>query len=125
MRNDIEEAEDVYEDYSNRIKELMDYEARLKEMNPRDIQDQVHRIHLKIKNPELIESIRKEMSQIQTDVSTQERIRQKRMELNTLLKTWKSQGYKIDTILTKYRQREYDRGTRKSDIAIYQGSCIS
>ncbi len=113
LRNDIEEAEKVFEDYSNRIKELMEYEARLKEMNPRDIQDQVHRINLKIKNPELIESIRKEMSQIQMDVSTQERIRQKRTELNTLLKTWKSQGYKIDTILTSTGKENTIEGLEK------------
>ena len=110
LRNDIEEAE-IFEDYSNRIKELMDYEARLKEMNPRDIQDQVHRIHLKIKNPELIESIRKEMSQIQDGCFGKDPTEENGTE--ALLKTWKSQGYEIDTILTSTGKENTIEGLEK------------
>jgi hypothetical protein len=113
LRNNIDEAEKIYEDYSQRIKELMEYEARLKEMNPRDIQNQTHRINLKIKNPELIESIRKEMSQLQKEVTGIESIRQKRMELNNLLKTWKSQGYKIDSILISTGKEKTMEGLEK------------
>lgn len=113
LKNDIEQAEKIYQDYSERIKELMEYEARIKEMNPRDIQDQIHRINLKIKNPELIESIRKEMSQLQKEVSSMENRREKRMELNNLLKTWKSQGYKIDAILASTSNEKTLEGLEK------------
>ncbi len=113
LQKDIVEAEKIYKDYTERISELMEYETRLKEVNHKDIPDLVHKLTLKIKNPELIDSIRKEMGEIQKVVSERDSIREKRIELNDLLKTWRSQGYKIDAILEKTQKETSIEGLEK------------
>lgn len=113
LGTNIVEAEKLYNVYSGRITELADYEARIKEINQKDVQDLVHRINLKIKNPELIDSIRKEMERLQQQVSESDRIRTKRSELNNLLKTWRSQGYIIDQILEDTKNEKTIEGLEK------------
>ncbi|MDD1713535.1 MAG: hypothetical protein LUQ69_10260, partial [Methanoregulaceae archaeon] len=99
LKRDMNHAEQIYEDYKDRIKELTDYDSRLSEMQHKETSDIVHKLSLMIKNPELIETVRKEMARVQKIVADLDGIKNKRKELNTLLKVWKSQGYKIDHIL--------------------------
>ncbi|RLF68881.1 MAG: hypothetical protein DRN57_02580 [Thermoplasmata archaeon] len=110
LKSDIDEAERIMEDYRKRIEELTDYETRLKEMKLREMRDLVHKVSLKIKNPELIDSVRKEMAIIQKKAVETDSIRQKRMELNSLLKTWKSQGYRIERIFENAGREQTLRG---------------
>ncbi len=104
LKKDMAEAEKVYIDYKARIEELSDYQTKLQDMGHKDISDQVHKISMMIKNPELIETVRKEMARIQKTVTDIESIKAKRKELNELLKVWKSQGYRIERILELMRE---------------------
>ncbi len=99
LEKDIDQADEIYEDYRERIDELMGYENKLKNLNLRDMEDMVHRVNLKLKNPEHIESVRKEMDFIMGKVSELNGLREKRKELNNLLKIWKGQGYDVNRIL--------------------------
>ncbi|MEA3559500.1 MAG: hypothetical protein U9R75_09635, partial [Candidatus Thermoplasmatota archaeon] len=104
LENDMELADDIFEDYSERIHELMDYENKLKGLNNKDLNDMIHRVNLKLKNPEHIKSIRKDMEFIMDKVTVFDDLREKRKELNNLLKIWKKQGYKIERILAMMRE---------------------
>ncbi|MFW3145362.1 MAG: hypothetical protein ACMUIE_00945 [Thermoplasmatota archaeon] len=106
LKTDIDTADELYEDYRKWIDELKEYETQLQDIKQKDMDELVHRITLKIKNPELIESVRKEMSVIQKKVSEIEGLRGKRKELNNLLKVWKIQGYNIDRILDLMREED-------------------
>ncbi|MCU0798383.1 MAG: hypothetical protein MUC62_01760 [Candidatus Thermoplasmatota archaeon] len=104
LKKDIAEAEKVYTDYKARIEELSDYQTKLQDMGHKDIADQVHKITMMIKNPELLDTVRKEMARVQKTVTDIETIKAKRKELNELLKVWKTQGYRIDRILELMRE---------------------
>ncbi len=110
LKKDIAEAEKVYTDYKARIEELSDFQTRLQDMGHKDISDQVHKITMMIKNPELLDTVRKEMARIQKTVTDIEAVKAKRKELNVLLKVWKSQGYKIDRILELMKEESTYNG---------------
>ena len=103
-KKDLDPAEKLIVLYEDRIKQLLDIENKLKAQNIKEISDSVHKVLLKLKNPELFESVIKEYSDINGQIQEYEGMREKRKELNDLLKVWKGQGYEIEGILTLMRQ---------------------
>ena len=103
-KKELEPTEKLIALYEERIKHLLDIESKLKAQNIKEIADSVHKVLLKLKNPELYESVIKEYSEIQGQIQEYEGMREKRKELNDLLKVWKGQGYEIEGILTQMRQ---------------------
>jgi hypothetical protein len=113
IKKDMDEAEKIYEDYKIKIKELMDFENKLQNIKHKDLDDIIHKVHLKIKNPEMIDTLRKEMAYILEIVSDFEGLRTRRKDLNDLLKVWRGQGYKIDNILQQMREEDTVKGLEK------------
>ena len=110
LHKDIDQAEKIYQDYSERIKELTELESKLQGIRHKDLDDMVHKVQLKIKNPELIETVRKEMAYILDVVNDMEGLRSKRKELNGLLKVWRGQGYRMDHILQLMKEQDTVKG---------------
>lgn len=104
LQSDMDQADELFEDYRSRIDELMGYENTLKSLKTNELDDIVHRVNLKLKNPEHIESVRKDMDFIMGKVTELDGLREKRKELNNLLKVWKGQGYVINNILSQMRE---------------------
>ncbi|MGA1793289.1 MAG: hypothetical protein ACMUHM_05010 [Thermoplasmatota archaeon] len=109
-KKDIAQAEAIYEDYSVKIRELTELEGKLQNIRHKDLDDMIHKVQLKIKNPELIETVRKEMAYILEVVNDMEGLRSKRKELNDLLKVWRGQGYKMDRILHLMKEEDTVKG---------------
>ncbi|MDG6224185.1 MAG: hypothetical protein QCI82_01590 [Candidatus Thermoplasmatota archaeon] len=103
-KKDLDSTEKLIELYDDRIKQLLDIEAKLKSQNVKEISDSVHKVLLKLKNPELYESVIREYSEIEGQIQEYEGMREKRKELNDLLKVWRGQGYEIEGILSQMRQ---------------------
>jgi len=101
---DLLEAEKLSSEYESRISKMMDIEAKLQGINLKEINDIVHKLLLKIKNPELYDSVMKDYTFIESKIEDYESIKEKRKELNDLLKVWKGQGYRIDTILSQMKE---------------------
>ena len=110
LKDDIDESEDLFEDYMERIEELSDIEEKIKNIKHREVADQVHKLLLKVKNPELIEQIRREYENLTKKVEELEKIKEKRKDLNGLLKEWKNQGYEIEKILKKMKEESTIEG---------------
>ncbi|MGA1820066.1 MAG: hypothetical protein ACMUHU_03555, partial [Thermoplasmatota archaeon] len=110
MKRDVDQAEAIYEDYAVKIKELTELEGKLQNIRHKDLDDMAHKVQLKIKNPELIETVRKEMAYILEVVNDMEGLRSKRKELNDLLKVWRGQGYKMDRILQLMKEEDTVKG---------------
>ena len=104
LERDINESEKIYEDYRKRIEELSNIEEDIKQIKHREVADQVHKLLLKIKNPELLEQVRREYKQLSDKVEELEEIKERRKDLNGLLKEWKNQGYEIERILRKMKE---------------------
>ena len=97
-RNPIE-GEKMYVELLPRIQELIDIQGRLQGIRHREVGDEVQKIMLKIKNPEHLEAVRTEYRNLERKVAELEKIKEKRKELNELLKVWKGQGFQMDYIL--------------------------
>jgi hypothetical protein len=100
-KKDLNGAEALMAHYEGRISKLMEIESKLQGLNVREMNDTLQKLTLKLKNPELYDSIIKDYSVIETRLNEYEGIREKRKELNDLLKVWKGQGYEIDNILVR------------------------
>ncbi|MBN1538529.1 MAG: hypothetical protein JW939_00150 [Candidatus Thermoplasmatota archaeon] len=110
LKKDMDLAMEIYEDYSVKIKELMEFDSRLQGIKHRDLEDMVRKVQMKIRSPEFIETIRKEMAIIDGSLNKMEGLRAKRKEFNDLLKGWRAQGYKMDCILPRMRKEETVEG---------------
>ncbi|MGA1847860.1 MAG: hypothetical protein ACMUHB_00840 [Thermoplasmatota archaeon] len=110
LKKNINEADKIYENYKESILELSNYENRLQDIKNKDLEDMIHKVNLKIKNPELVEAVRKDMNYILQVVSDMDDLRGKRKELNGLLKVWKGQGYRIERILEMMREADTVKG---------------
>ncbi len=99
LKTDVSGAVDMVAEYKEKITQLMKIERKLEKIKYEERDDQIRRILLNIKNPEMLESVKREFSLFERKVKELEKIKTKRKELNALLKVWKEQGYKVDAIL--------------------------
>ncbi|MCK5774333.1 MAG: hypothetical protein KAH57_11140 [Thermoplasmata archaeon] len=99
MNKDPIEGEKSYVELLPRIQELIDIQGRLQGIRHREVGDEVQKIMLKIKNPDHLEAVRSEYRNLERRVSELEKTKEKRKELNELLKVWKGQGFQMDYIL--------------------------
>ncbi len=99
MNRDPIEGGKLYVEMLPRIQELIDIQGRLQGIRHREVGDEVQKITLKIKNPDHLEAVRSEYRNLERKVSELEKIKEKRKELNELLKVWKGQGFQMDYIL--------------------------
>jgi hypothetical protein len=104
IQTDISGAEELFEKYEDGIAELSRIESEIKEVKHREISDQIHKLMLKIKNPELVDTVRKEYEKLKTQIEGLEEIKERRKDLNGLLKEWKNQGYTVEKILRKMKE---------------------
>lgn len=124
LKNDVEMAEEIYEDYSVKIKELLEFDSKLQGIKHKDLNEMVHKVKLKVKNPELIDTVRKEMDNLIRVKDDMEELRSSRKELNDLLKIWRGQGYKMDSINDMMRKEETVEGL-ENIILSYTGAIAS
>lgn len=124
LNSDIGQAEAIYEEYSKRIEELSQIEGQIKDIKHREISDQVHKLLLKVKNPELIEQVRNEWNILSGKIAELEELKDKRKDLNLLLKEWKNQGFNIDKILVLMKEANQTDGV-ESIILNYTRSVAS
>jgi len=110
LKRNIDEAERIFESYKESIRELANYESKLQDIKNKDLEEMIHKVNLRIKNPELVEAVRKDMEYILQAVSDIDELRGKRKELNGLLKIWKGQGYKIERIIQMMKETDTIRG---------------
>ncbi|MGA1821994.1 MAG: hypothetical protein ACMUIG_05660 [Thermoplasmatota archaeon] len=110
LKRDNSKAEKLYEDYSRRIEELSQIEDQIKDIKHREISDQIHKLLLKVKNPELIEQVRNEWNILSGKISELEELKDRRKDLNLLLKEWKNQGFNIDKILILMKEANQTDG---------------
>ncbi len=114
MNKDPIGGEKLYVELLPRIQELIDIHGRLQGIRHREVGDDIQKIMLKIKNPDHLEVIRSEYRNLERKVSELEKIKEKRKELNELLKVWKGQGFQMDYILDIMRKEKTIAGLEKT-----------
>ena len=99
LSTDVPRAVDMFAEYTEKIEQLMEIERKLEKIRYRELDDQISMISLNIKNPDMLEDVKREFSFVERKVKDLEEKKTKRNELNALLKVWKEQGYKVDVVL--------------------------
>jgi len=110
---DFREGEKLFREYSEKIQELKNIESKLHSIKHNELNDLKNRIAMKMKNPDLLDVVKRDFATLTKKVEELDKVKEKRKELNELLKVWKGQGYAIDNILEKMKEEDTYEGLEK------------
>jgi chromosome segregation ATPase len=96
FKDDLDKVKAEFEKFDEDIKKLKELDERFSKLDSEEFKDQMGEIESKLNDPDLIDEIEKDLTNLEQQIAEQD---ERREELRKIVNEWKEEGYNVGHLL--------------------------